>query len=197
MNERIAAPSHPSGPAAHAAPGDQGRAALTATLGVLAATRRFVASLTDAQYVDATVNGPRGTIGAHVRHSLDHVEALLDGVHTGLIDYDARHRGTPVERERPSATERIDVLSARLSRCSHSMDLPIQVRSCVTADSPPMEVASTLGRELLFVLSHTIHHQAMIALAAARLNLPLRADFGVAPATLRHLAADRSTTSGS
>ncbi len=201
MNERIAAYSAPSGPATHAAPDGQGQAApqaaLTAILGVLGDTGRFVASLTDAQYVDATVNGPRGTIGAHVRHSLDHVEALLDGVRTGLIDYDARHRGTPVERDRPSATERIDVLNARLSRFTYSMDLPIRVQACIKVDSPPVEVASTVGRELLFVLSHTIHHQAMIAYTAARLNVPLRAEFGVAPATLRHLAAVRSAASGS
>ena len=32
-------------------------------------------------------------IGQHLRHSLDHVNAILDGAESGVIDYDHRERG--------------------------------------------------------------------------------------------------------
>jgi len=47
---------------------------------------------------------------------------------------------------------------------------------------------SSFGRELAFLLSHTVHHQALIAVICRQLNVPLAAEFGVASATLRHRA---------
>jgi hypothetical protein len=43
---------------------------------------------------------------------------------------------------------------------------------------------SSLRRELQFLISHTIHHYALIATLCARDGFELPADFGVAPSTL-------------
>jgi len=60
----------------------------------------------------------------------------------------------------------------------------VVVRTLVAIDGPVVEAVSSVARELAFVVSHTIHHNAQIALLAHRLGssrLPRR--FGVAPST--------------
>jgi hypothetical protein len=50
-----------------------------------------------------------------------------------------------------------------------------------------VEVASSLGRELVFVLQHTIHHQAIVALLLAARGVTIPPRFGYAPSTVtRH-----------
>jgi uncharacterized damage-inducible protein DinB len=44
---------------------------------------------------------------------------------------------------------------------------------------------STRARELAFVVSHTIHHQAIIALLMSFQGLAVPAQFGYAPSTPR------------
>ena len=50
--------------------------------------------------------------------------------------------------------------------------------------------ASTVGRELAYLLSHTIHHYALIRLLAYDHGVRLDAEFGVAPSTLKHRDQD-------
>ena len=57
------------------------------------------------------------------------------------------------------------------------------VSSCL----PPTEVETTAGRELAFVLSHTIHHNALIDVMARTLGVPVPDRFGYAPSTIAHL----------
>src|SRR5262245_51244700 len=45
---------------------------------------------------------------------------------------------------------------------------------------------SSLKRELQFLLSHTTHHYALIALALRSRGFEPGSEFGVAPSTLRH-----------
>ncbi|MEM7623450.1 MAG: hypothetical protein AAF235_09640, partial [Planctomycetota bacterium] len=46
---------------------------------------------------------------------------------------------------------------------------------------------SSLGREAAFVLSHTVHHCAMIAVMARSLRIAVPERFGYAPSTVAHL----------
>jgi uncharacterized damage-inducible protein DinB len=57
----------------------------------------------------------------------------------------------------------------------------------VSAASPAVEVETSVGRELAFVLSHTIHHNALIGVMAMLLGAPLPDRFGYAPSTIAHL----------
>jgi hypothetical protein len=47
---------------------------------------------------------------------------------------------------------------------------------------------STTGRELQFLVSHTVHHFAMIGGICRALEVEMEENFGVAPSTLRHRA---------
>jgi uncharacterized damage-inducible protein DinB len=125
-----------------------------------------------------------GSIGEHVRHCLDHVSALLlvDGSRT--LSYDHRDRGTAVESDPAAAVRRMRHLQDALETWAmRSLDEPIRVASMLSADGDAVSGWSTLARELAFVVSHTIHHQAMIGLLLATRGYAVPTRFGHAPST--------------
>lgn len=144
----------------------------------------MIEALSDEEYRRPSRAGSAETVGAHVRHSIDHLLALVDGAEEGLIDYEARHRGSPVETSRQAACEALASVSDRLGRMAGRLDVGVGVVLCLSPDLPNQMVQSTLGREAAFVHSHTIHHNALMAamLRAAGVSVPEA--FGYAPSTL-------------
>jgi hypothetical protein len=159
---------------------------LVEVLGQLAGV---VQSVTDEQYSARPVPVIGSSIGGHVRHCLDHVAALLAGLEGGGVNYDVRERGTRVESCRGEALKRIRrVQSELLRRGSIPADLPVILTTVLAVDGPACELETTAGRELSFVLSHTIHHNALVGVIVRWLGGEPPGDFGCAPATLRHRA---------
>lgn len=152
---------------------------------LLTETARAIAQLTPAEYAGSEVAGISGSIGGHVRHGLDHVLTFERGLETGVVDYEARRRRTPIERDRELAV--LSLMSAAMRVARHAdaaLSQPLVVRVVLTAGGPVVECRSSVARELAFVISHTIHHAAQIALLAHRVGasrLPER--FGLAPTT--------------
>jgi uncharacterized damage-inducible protein DinB len=160
--------------------------ALAATLEQLAAV---LGALTDDQYVQRPVGPVASSIGGHVRHSLDHVRCLVRGVREGVIDYDRRERGTPVESLRCAALAEIERLAGELRAIpAAAQSQRLTLVGVVTGDGPAVHVQTTVGRELVFTLSHTIHHDALVAVMVAILGVLPPPRFGYAPATLAHAA---------
>jgi hypothetical protein len=127
-----------------------------------------------------------GTIGEHVRHCLDHVAALLTADPAVPLSYDRRERGTAVETNPGAALHQILRLKAMLARWhDRALDAPICVTSIVAAQREAVVSWSTLARELVFVLSHTVHHQALIALLLLLHGVSVPDGFGYAPSTPR------------
>jgi uncharacterized damage-inducible protein DinB len=125
-----------------------------------------------------------GSIGAHVRHCLDHAWALERGIATGEICYDYRERDTVVEREPQLAVSRLCRARVRLGGISDALlDRPLTLVAQTHADGRSVRVRTTAGRELAFVITHTVHHSALIAilLEHADEGIPMR--FGLAPTT--------------
>jgi uncharacterized damage-inducible protein DinB len=126
-----------------------------------------------------------GTLGEHVRHVLDHVSALVGVTHSSVLSYDHRARGTAVESDPSAAVREMMRLDAALERwADRSLDEPVAVASVVSTDGRSVTGWSTLARELAFVMSHTIHHQAIIALLLEFQGRQLLDErFGYAPST--------------
>jgi uncharacterized damage-inducible protein DinB len=143
--------------------------------------------LGDEQYTRKPIGVITSTIGAHVRHCLDHVRELLRVAHGRELDYDRRERGTEIETRRAAALELISELRQQLPELDAS-DRPIQVSTLLAADQPPVVVRSSVAREVAFVLSHTIHHHALIGVMVKLLGGWLPDKFGYAPSTVAHLA---------
>lgn len=162
--------------------------AVCASLDALAS---HAASLPADAYAAATPELGGASIGKHVRHCLDHYAILLHGLRTGRFDYDDRAREAEVECDCECATKMARRLAAELraALCGEDLGREVLVR---TASSPDGEVAwqrSSVGRELQFLVGHTVHHLAMIAACCRVRGLQVVEDFGVAASTLRHRAA--------
>lgn len=126
--------------------------------------------------------------GAHFRHCIDFYNSFLSGIETGRIDYDARDRDEIVEKDRTAALSRIDSIIERLERLSpegfHKEVRVISENSSRNTASPEWS-RSSVARELQFLLSHTVHHYAIIAIMMRLQGIEPGEAFGVAPSTLR------------
>jgi len=165
------------------------RALAERNIAFLEQARELLARLSDKDYTAPGPGGLRGGVGPHLRHVLDHYELLLAGLESQAVDYDVRARDTAVERERVAALEKIgQIVSALRALDGAAVDRPLMVRVDSGEASERFEGASSLGRELQFLVSHTVHHYAVIAVLLRVRGVDPGRDFGVAPSTLKHEA---------
>jgi uncharacterized damage-inducible protein DinB len=138
-----------------------------------------------AEIYRARVARVSGSIGGHVRHTLDHVAAVVSARGDAALSYDHRSRGTAVEHDPEAAIHEILRLEVALQRWpARTLQQPIAVTSQLTTSGEGVTGWSTLARELAFVVSHTVHHQAMIALLLEMQGLAVENErFGYAPST--------------
>ncbi len=129
------------------------------------------------------------TVGGHLRHCLDHYESFVSGIESGRIDYDARVRDKDIEVNTETARARIEALITQFEgKMNIAGGRTVEVKmDCGGAEEVNWQ-ASTYGRELQFLVSHTVHHFAMMSGLCSALSVELAPDFGMAPSTLRHQA---------
>lgn len=141
--------------------------------------------LDDATYASAV--GRHSPVGAQYRHVLEHYRCLLAGLDDGRVDYDARAREPRIERDRSHALQTTRDLVEAIAALPHDPDLSLTVQmDCGDGGGCPEWSLSSLGRELQFLASHTVHHYALIALLLEAVGEEAPPDFGVAPSTLTH-----------
>lgn len=150
--------------------------------------RELLVRMNDEQYARKPVGHFKSSVGGHVRHSLDHVRALIACRETGLLNYDERERDTDVEYRRAAAIVELQNVERELGRLSEAaLQRPLMLRAMLTADGVSIEAATSFGRELAFVVSHTIHHNALITAMLHLLGVSPPDNFGLAPSTIAHL----------
>ncbi|MDP3857498.1 MAG: hypothetical protein Q8Q73_07035 [Stagnimonas sp.] len=130
-------------------------------------------------------------IGPHLRHVIEHYEALAQQLPSLSVDYDSRARDRTPERDPAVARARIEALQRQL----HALDvdavsepIAIHLRGGLGGEENFVSF-STLARELLFVASHAVHHYALLQMHCKAQGIFLGEDFGKAPATVRHARA--------
>ena len=140
-------------------------------------------------YVESGLQGQAST-GAHMRHVLDCYLCFLRGLKTqDRVNYDARERDPRVETDSEHAAQVIRGLIDSLSNLSESdltRRLKVQVDAAAWHQQDALWSDSSVGRELQFLLSHTVHHFALMALILRAQGVDPGAEFGVAPSTLEH-----------
>ena len=160
--------------------------------------RALVDDLSDELFTRSDGKG-HASAGAHLRHVLDCYRCFLRGLEPGRVDYDARERDPRLETERAVASAVIGEISSGLRKLElEDRERALRVRVDAAAwGSSDSWTASSVGRELQFLLSHTVHHYAIIAMTLRSLGYDPGQRFGVAPSTLEHQDARERQGAGS
>lgn len=137
-----------------------------------------------------------GSIGGHTRHYVEFYQSFLTGLGVGRIDYDARARDARIENELPHAITALRRTAAHLRQAAAAQDTMRLLRVIENHTGNDTDWSATsVGRELRFLLSHTVHHCALIAILLRLRGREVPDGFGIAPSTLRHRAAQKAITS--
>ena len=145
-------------------------------------------SLPDDLY--ASINPPLFNygVGAHFRHCLDSYNCFLAGIERGRIDYDLRERDASLERDRSVAMAKIGATIDRLQvlkTTDGEMPLIVKMENA-RSSAQSLWASSSLARELQFLMSHTVHHYAIVAVLLRFQGFDPGEEFGIAPSTLEH-----------
>jgi uncharacterized damage-inducible protein DinB len=163
---------------------------MTSVIEVLNQGEALLSELDDESYVRRLPTAFNASIGGHYRHCLDHFRALLDAAEEGHLNYDHRDRGTLVESDRFAALNATRSLRERYEQtCPGWLKRELEV-TCKTsyASSGSQTSGSTIGREIMYVVAHAVHHYALIGIMGGLMGLNMPAGFGVAPSTAKHQA---------
>lgn len=135
------------------------------------------------------------SVGGHYRHCLDHFRSLLDAVAEGDLNYDHRERGTLVERDRFAALNATRNLREGYEQLgSNFLNRALSVVCKTSYSASGSQVSpSTVGREIMYSVSHAVHHYALIGVMGGIMGIQMPAGFGVAPSTLKHQAEAEKT----
>ena len=162
--------------------GEKQTAALRGLIAELDRGIRIVREVNRDAYTAAIKGG--GSAGAHLRHNLDFVNALLNGLAERRVDYTDRTRDPLVETHRGHAIEEMQFAISRLENLTPDiLGRIVMVRSEIDTD---VWHTSSVSREIEFVHSHTVHHYAVVARLLASAGYDIGTDVGVAPSTLRY-----------
>ncbi|MGO3769404.1 hypothetical protein ACTXK8_02710 [Vreelandella alkaliphila] len=147
------------------------------------------------------------SLGKHVRHILEHYQTLLEALAYSdkqkAFDYEQRQREAALENNPNYALARVRTLQAELQTCSsvpHDTLLTLQYPVEEIASTKPslavtsLPLTSSLGRELAFLTSHSIHHMALLRLLCEQLNIALPSDIGIHPSTQRFWEKQRTAS---
>lgn len=144
--------------------------------------QKMLEGMEDRLYTKVDAPTFTSSVGAQLRHCLDFYQCFLTGVKNGKVDYDLRERDERTERSRAHALERITEMTELLWKLSLAEE---PATLWVKQDSPYWSTSS-LRRELQFLLSHLVHHQALVAVMLRLQGFVPNEEIGVAPATLAY-----------
>lgn len=146
--------------------------------------RCFLDQLDDAEFSKPLPFLSDASIGQHTRHLLDGYSCLMEQSAEQLVNYDLRNRDPRIESYTESARQRVDVIEAFLNNLDTCHE--IQLEGCF--EDRKYESRSSMTRELVHNVDHTIHHLAIIkiGLKAYFDHVRLPDHFGVAPSTLTY-----------
>lgn len=159
-------------------------------LQILDQVEAFLVAL-PAEAYSARVSVMEGSIGGHLRHSLEHVAELLRGLRTGEVYFERRERDPQVESNVDAALAELRRLRAGLA-AAEGLEQAMSARSSLSGRlEESLAYPSSPARELVYVGLHFTHHMALMAVAARAQGLSVPDGFGKAPATLAYERASR------
>ena len=163
------------------------RSLMDDNIGLLEQGDRLIEGLDDRSFGEAPVGLLQSGMASHFRHCLDVYDCFLRGLNSGLINYDEREREISGERDRLATQRRITQIIYSLRELDGvDVDAPCYVILEGKRKHQSLPSASSLGREVQFLLSHTVHHYALVAVILRAQGKMIPPEFGVAPSSLAY-----------
>ncbi len=162
---------------------------LDSQLEIVQQAKQFLLNISPEDYSSVMAPHLVGSAGTHMRHILDHYQALMHGYEIGLVDYNKRNRFSTVESDPSEALKQWEKVEEWLvTVCAQPGETVIDILSETSIQHTEYaQVPSTLARELVFVSSHAIHHFSLLAVLRSLQGKPAPNNFGIAPATATFL----------
>ncbi|MDX2135171.1 MAG: hypothetical protein SFV52_10300 [Saprospiraceae bacterium] len=147
--------------------------------------RGILSQLSADDYQKALPEYRGSTVGQHFRHILEFFHCLEQGLTAGRVDYAARRRN-PLFETSPGLASDAFLAFACLLEGLPSEEQTVEVYAELGTDHRPC-YGSTLGRELVFVYDHAIHHLAIIRIGLQAHFPEVATDehLGVSPSTIK------------
>lgn len=168
---------------------------ISSQLEIIEQAKAYLSNLSEHEYRQVIRPHFSSSAGAHMRHIIDHYQALRLGAVVGEVDYNLRNRESDVEQNPATALEALVDIEAWIKQLSdEQIQQPIVVKSEVSIKTQSNKATqSSLGRELVFVASHAIHHYSLLAIIHSLLGGVNAESFGVAPATATYRRGESYT----
>ncbi len=163
----------------------------------------LISSLTDEQYTHVASPYVSSSIGEHFRHIVDLFYSVMNGIESGVVDYDKRRRGAPIETSREKALAELDGIIKWMGNIWEysqgslvDAGKPVMVITEVTLqETESAKIESTYIRELIFASSHAVHHFSVIGIVAKLQGVTVDGSLGIAPATATYNRSKDKETS--
>ena len=150
-------------------------------------------------YVSSQSGDYAAHVGAHMRHIIEHYDALVQAFKSWKAgaelrchaDYDARERNLEVETNPLEAIRRIGLIveifgsNSGMKRSDMECVVEVYIRGGLNGEYD-FCTQSSVARELMFLNSHATHHFAILQGYAKQRGQTLGAGFGRAPATVAY-----------
>jgi hypothetical protein len=136
------------------------------------------------EYRSALPEYEGSTLGQHFRHILEFFQCLEKGIPGRRVDYGSRERNLLYEDNPALAAGAFETFIDALELVDPEMRIDVVAE--LGSNARPA-YASTVGRELLFVYDHAIHHLAIIkiGLLCRFPHVQTKKDMGVSPSTVQ------------
>ena len=160
----------------------------------------LLSSLSDNVYIKNNTRYNKSGVGKHFRHIIEHYQSLFnsDG---SVINYDKRQRNKDLETNRLLMIKTFTGIISELKELKkqpEKLDTFYTIRSNegIGEENSPLSSA-TMRRELQFLISHTVHHYALIGLILQTMGINPDESFGVAPSTLKYEMEQKASNNAS
>jgi uncharacterized damage-inducible protein DinB len=149
--------------------------------------RQLIAAMREEQYKYKSKLLSGATIGQHVRHILEFYLCLINGQDKGAVNYDKRERNLELETNPAFAIFIIENICSKIDSLADKTNVFLE-GVFPSAEEIVESITTSVNRELVYCLEHSIHHQALIkiALIEQRIDNLIHQNFGVAPGTIKY-----------
>jgi hypothetical protein len=149
--------------------------------------------LNNEDFVKKNAQVYNSSVASHIRHSLDHFNAIVHAAEDQkhFADYDNRQRNTEIENNRDVAIDAVEKLVHKL----HSLDLGQPIKVSFIGDDKTFNTYSMnshVARELSFASHHAIHHMTLVKLIMSSMSYEFHKDstIGIAPSTTKDMKSN-------